>query len=371
MSFIRHYPTQDTSIANADPSVNDKDIRYANVGASEILNLYQTSEQNATASVLINFPTATPAAGETVWLKLFDAQHAETLPYGYTVWVHQLTQSWTEGTGLDMDYYTDLGVANDLSATLTTPWLSSSLTGAVSFSFANGHEDLEADVTVLTPSPFGFHIHISESFSDLYIKKFHSRQTHFPTKRPYLEYRLVDPTGTLSTKTVYTANTASYMGVEIDPTKFLSSTLAALSGSGTVLLSQTWVSNVDPTGALVASIPNLKPVYDASEAPKLQLQVQLKDWNPATALTASSVTPNVVLTKVYYRITDVITDEVLVPFADYTRTEYGDAGNWFSLNMASLPTGSLFQIDLRYEAPSGVFTLFPGTANRFRVISHG
>lgn len=373
MSFFRVFASRDVSIANADPSVGSKDISTVNVGASEILNLYKTSEFAATASILIDFSQSVPATGTQVFLKLFDAQHSNTLPTSYTVSVRPLEQNWSEGGGLDADYYTDSGTANWLSATNSSSW--AALTGATSATafFTNGHEDLEVDITALVPSLYGFRIDIVETGTDFYIKEFHSRQTHFPTKRPYLEYRRADAVlSTLTTSTLYAVVSGDYSGTVWAS----SSAWASYLSSGTMITQSAFNSIVDPTGAIVASLPSLKPVYDVVEVPALRLQCQRKDWNPATALTGSSVTPNVVLTKAYLRITDVITDEVLVPFStgalQYTRLSYDDSGSFFQIQMSSLPTGSLLQLDFLYEAPtgSGNWTLIPGTANRFRVTSH-
>jgi hypothetical protein len=375
MSFVRIYPSQDTSIASADPSAGSQDTTLSNVGASEILNLYRTSEFSSTASILIGFPQLVPLTGAQVVLKMFDAQHAETLPSSFNVIIRPIEQAWVEGVGHDMDFYTDSGVANFASATLSTSWIPLTGTTSATFFFQTGHEDIEVDVTSLVPSAYGFIVSIDVAATgDLYVKKFHSRQTHFPTKRPYLEYRLDYGSGVLSTSTLYTVVSGDYSGTVWAS----SSAWAPYIASGTMITSSVFTSVVDPTGALIASIPNLKAVYDTAEVVQLKLQAQLKDWNPATTHTGSSETPSVVLTKAYLRITDVITDEVLVPFStgsapEYTRLGYDDHGDFISLGMASLPTGSLLQLDVIYEAPtgSGNWTLIPGYANRFRVISHG
>jgi hypothetical protein len=301
-----------------------------------------------------------------------------------------------------MDYYTDLGWANWTSASVSGGWtvpggdsrtaldprldtglpIPFDVTTSSSAYFYNGHENLDVDVHkavfnwLANGNNFGFFIQIDPALTstDYYIKKFHSRQTHFPTRRPYLEVRWANPTATLTTASLYKVMTGDYSG-----TLWTSSSVwAPYVMYGTMEVVTRFSATVDPSVQIVATLPSLKPVYDTVEVPTLQLQCQLKDWNPATALTASSVTPNVVLTKVYYRITDVVTDEVLVPFStgssiEYTRLGYNDEGSYFKLYMNSLPTGSLMQLDFIYEAPtgSGNWTLIPGTANRFRVISNG
>lgn len=407
MPFYRIYPSQDTSIADGDPAVGSKNISSASVGASEILNLYRTVEEFQTqANILIKFdlaqiPSEALASGAVYQLRMFDAQHAETIPTEFSAIIYQATRNWQEGAGLDMDFYTDLGWANWFSASVSSSW---SLSGGDSRTdldprldtglpvpfdtsvtssafFYTGHENLDADVHkavfnwLANGNNFGFFIQIDPSLTgtDYYIKKFHSRQTHFPTRRPYLEVRWNPPTEALSTQTFLKVVSGSYSGT----TWTSSSMWAPYVASGTMVPVVDYSMVVDPTGALVAQLPGLKPTFDALETPTLRLQCQLKDWNPATAPTGSADTPNVVLTKAYLRITDVITDEVLVPFSTGTLIEpsrlgYDNDGSYFKLFMSSLPTGSLLQIDFLYEAPtgSGNWTLIPGTANRFRVISH-
>lgn len=408
MAFYRIYPSKDTSIASGDPSVGTKDITGSNVGAAEILNLYRTVDEFRTqANILVQFditqiPAIALASGALYQLRMFDAQHCDTIPTEFNAIIYQATRNWSEGAGHDMDYYTDLGWANWVSSSATSSWavtggdnrtdidpmldiglpipFDTSITSSAYF--YTGHEDLDADVHravfnwLSNGNNYGFFIQIDPALTatDYYIKKFHSRQTHFPTRRPYLEVRWSDGSGTLSSRTIYTVVSGDYSGT-VWPS---SSAWAPYLSSGTMVTSTAYSSVVDPTGVLTSNIPSLKAVYDASEVVELELQSQLKDWSPATAHTASSGTPNVVLTKVYYRVTDVITDEVLVPFTtgsviEYTRLRYDDSGSYFKFYMNSVPTGSLLQFDFLYEAPtgSGNWTLIPGTANRFRVISNG
>ena len=58
--------------------------------------------------------------------RLFNAQHSRTVPEDYTITVNPLSQSWQEGTGLDLVEYKDetkgnIG-SNWMSASNTTGW---------------------------------------------------------------------------------------------------------------------------------------------------------------------------------------------------------------------------------------------------------
>lgn len=375
MGFIRYYPTKDTSISNADPAAGSIDTSDSNIGASEILNLYRTSDHAATSSILIGFdPMPT---GSVAYLKMFDAQHSSTLPSGYVIKIQPLEQDWSEGTGLDADYYSDIGTANWLSATNSSSWGPTTGTLSATFDVVNGHEDLEVDITALTSSmTHGLSVKIDPAWpGDYYIKEFHSRHTHFPTKRPYIEHRFADWTGSFSMQNIYTATTGPYSGSVFSTATFTAAMLNTLVTSGTLTASAMPAVTVDPTGALVSQISDLRAVYDADEVVTLHLNTRLKDWNPATVATASVAAPSVILTSMYYRITDVVTGEVVVPFGiipiAYTKLSYNDNGNYFKLHMGSLPEGQLLQIDFIYQTPVGDWIVLPGTANRFRVTTNG
>lgn len=423
MAFKRYYPSRDTSVANYDPAAGSKDVSFANVGASEILNLYQTTEGGSArvrsysvgeyltssifpegayypvsgsylsgvaafsgalhwsgsvyqlapgagvAKVLIDFvdPIVIPSSGSpAVFMKLFDAQHDQTLPVGYTVIVRPVEQDWTEGAGHDLDFYTDLGVANFLSATLSSAWVSPTGTASATFSrFVTGHEDLEIDLTGILISSAGFEIYIDPSLSgsDLYIKKFHSRQSHFPTKRPFIEVRWNDfVSGPLSTTPVLLVTASGpWSGSYVE--KWNTSSFGCVTASVTNSL-------VDPTGALNFSLYDLKPVYDSSEVTRLHLYAQPKAWNPAETLSASSGLSGTVLTNAYYRVVDAVTDEVLVPFGSgspaYTKMSYDDRGNYFDFYMPNMPTGTLLRFDFEYDI-SGTRTFVAGDEFKFRV----
>ena len=371
MSFKRYYPTKDTFIANFDPpSVGLKSISGSNMGASEILNLYRTVENSATASILLDFePIGLPSVvSHSMILKLFDAQHAETLPTDCNLVISFIEQAWTEGAGHDLDYYTDTGFANWNSATLSTPWAATTGTSTASFYLSTGHEDLEADITTLATESFGFKIDIDPAMptgTDYYIKKFHSRHTHFPTKKPYIEVRAEDYTGVLTTSSFLIGTTGTFSGTVIPPWA------TVLSTSMSAVLAYSTNSIVDPTGALVAHL-DVSHIYFSDEVVDLHLTVRSKDYNPATVATASSDTPGTVLMDAYYRVVNERTGEVVVPYGTgtvkYTKLSWNDSGNYFRIYMDSLPTGTLMRFDFIYSINSGTWTSLPGDDFTFRII---
>ncbi len=368
MAFRRLYPTKDCFVTNVKSGYYSG--TYANTGASEILQLFKTVQGPSYAHILIQFGSVPVVPSATYVLHLHDAEHAETLPFAYKAYVYPNDyQDWSEGRGHDLDTWQDSGTANWLSATNVTPW---PVTGAAppsasvsaTFSFDAGYEDLDVDVTPFATTSYGFFIQVDPAAEadgyDYYVKMFHSRHTHFPVRRPYLEVRWNDASGTLSTGSQYFLVTGSgaFSGVQLDPRH-----TGTLSG----VLTASYVVNVNPTGSVVVSMPGLRPVYDSAEVVTLHLQVVTKDWNPAVVSTASSELTGVVLTSATYRIVDDLSEEVVVPFGTHTSMSWDDSGSRFPLSMSALPTGSVFRLEFKYDVADGV-KYISGTDFKFRVI---
>jgi len=128
MAIKRFIANKDTTIVNAYKQNLTTRASSANMGAADILETYTVYKQAGTASselarILVDFPVGeiaasraandVPASGSVTWyLRMFNAEHAETLPNNYTLRVSAISQSWDEGYGLDMHQYLDPGVDN-------------------------------------------------------------------------------------------------------------------------------------------------------------------------------------------------------------------------------------------------------------------
>jgi hypothetical protein len=381
MAFRRLYPTKDTFVANYDGLL---EITASNMGASEILNLYSGTIEfpNQKANILIQFDWSatgtmpTGSATPVYKLQMFDAQHSQSIPTNYQAWISPMTQDWSEGAGHDLDYYTDSGMASWMSASTTASWtiFNGGYPDYVSLpyateTFSTGHEDLNVDVTDLLANHAadvvnkGLFIQVQPLLptgSNYYIKKFHSRHTHFVTKKPFLEVAWADWTGTLTTSTLYISTVGAFSGTEVPQW------LTASHTASTVHVTN---SLVDPTGALVASMPHLRPIYFSVETVRMQLKVRPFDYNPSVVATASADSPGTVLMDAYYRIVNERSGEVLVPFDEVsksTKLSWNDYGNYFDIHMGSLPTGTLMRFDYLYNI-SGSSTMISGSDFTFRI----
>jgi hypothetical protein len=348
----RIFPKKDCFITNY--KVRDREMTGSNTGASEVLYLLKMAkspQSGSRAHVLVQFDKAqlpVVSGSASYILHLSDCQHAETLPYDYTACVYPIGQQWTEGRGHDLDYYSDLGNANWLTASNGVPWNIPGaypwITGSIpsaSFHFDDGGEDLEVDVSeiitgsVLSPfnGDYGFLVTLDPTLEadseDYYIKMFHGRRTTFEGKRPYLEMRSTDWTGSYDYEGEY-----------------------------------------DPSGQVVTSIYNLKTAYDNTEEVRLRVEVRRKDWNPSIVLTGTVAGSPAVLTEAYYRVVDDHNDTVAIDFGtgslQHTRLSWDAEGNYFDLDMDSLDEGVVYRIDLLYRS-SGTLTFIHGIDNKFRI----
>lgn len=330
--------------ASKDNFITNKQVRgtavtASNAGASEVLQIFATVAPAQTASALIAFQTASVlaaysssyASGSIQWMLHLSNVETENPNAGsFDIIVLPLEIDWDEGKGQDIDYWTDKSNSNWTYAKNATAWTNagakpSSPVVSASAHFDTGHEDLSVDITEMTASmPYGLWIGLTgTNGSDVYLKAFRSRHTHFPQFQPYLEARWNDFTG-------------SYDSALVDV--------------------------VDATGILVGGIYNLKSVYDRQESPILRTYLRPKDWNLAVVTTGSSDVSGTILTNAYWQVVDNFTDEVLIPFGTgsslHTKMSYNDRGNYFKFPMQNLVPGLTYRFDIGYYDIEGVWNVF-------------
>ena len=258
MAIKRYTATEDNTITNAFRSNLTIRGTGSNQGASDILEVFslygQTIDSNTTSGsqelsrILVKFPVEGTAEGQIkaartageipasgnvdFFLKLYNAKHSQTVPRAPKVNIFAVSQSWNEGTGLDMEEYKDIGTSNWLQRESATSWgkvggeyHTASYTAAngtmpgYTFTFENGPEDLEINVTSLveewiagTQPNYGFGVFLTSSqeafFSasagvdsgsilhnpdgakdSFFTKKFFARGTQFFFKKPVIEAR--------------------------------------------------------------------------------------------------------------------------------------------------------------------------------------
>jgi hypothetical protein len=224
MAIKRYFANADTTITNAFKANLVSRGVSGNMGLSDILEVFSIYGQSNPSSselsrVLVQFPTSDisldraagliPASGSVSWyLKLYNAKHSSTTPKDFTLVVNQVSSSWDEGEGLDMEEYSDIGTANWINAASsssgTSSWASQGgdyhTSPTATQAFDTGVENLVVDVSSMveqwlagTKQNYGFGVRLSSSLEQqaksFYTKKFFARGSEFFFYRPVLEAR--------------------------------------------------------------------------------------------------------------------------------------------------------------------------------------
>lgn len=240
MGIKKYFASKDNTLTNAFKNNLLTRGTGSNMGAADILEAFvihgQTSASlteapsagNASAAeqsrFIIQFPisniSSDMAAGILpnnsgslkFHLNLYNAPHGSSTPLDFTLDLKMLSQSWTEGRGLDMDNYTDLGVSNWISSSVGSSWsqqggsyLAGSKTSA-SISFPTGLENVSLDVTdqvykwLGATNNYGFMLKFPDSSvsgsESLYTKKFLVAQVNFIFTAPLLKLAGILPAET-------------------------------------------------------------------------------------------------------------------------------------------------------------------------------
>ena len=137
MALKRYTASADTTIANAyRPDLSTR-ATGANMGASDVLDVFSIYGRYSTSSAelsraLVQFPITDisadrtsdliPASGSVnFYLRMFNASHTKTVPKDAKYVFMMVSQSWQEGIGLDMESYKDLTLGGEGSN-----WMSAS-----------------------------------------------------------------------------------------------------------------------------------------------------------------------------------------------------------------------------------------------------
>lgn len=210
--IVRAFADRDTTITNLE--VSGVPATGSNFGGSEVLKIFKIVQNGGNdppgiARVIAHFPVdpfiSAVQAGQmphntNFTLRLFGFPHLGRLPAdGFVVQAQALSESWSEGTGLDIF---DPGYANWTDRMQGVPWAVSGSTGTGSIYsciLEDNTSDLSLDVTnlvgqyisgALDPAD-GVVISLTpaeESDGFQYDDKlFHSSKTHLLDKRPYIQ----------------------------------------------------------------------------------------------------------------------------------------------------------------------------------------
>ena len=169
MGIKRYIASQDTSITDSFKENLVTRGTGSNMGSSDSLELFSIYAQATTSSlersrILVQFPIETitsdrasgliPSNGSVkFYLKLSNVAHPFTVPKKFTALVQAVSRSWDEGSGLDMERYSDAGFANWEYASDGVQWTTQGgdfhVSPTFSQFFEKGNEDLSTDIKVI------------------------------------------------------------------------------------------------------------------------------------------------------------------------------------------------------------------------------
>ena len=222
MGIKRYTANADTTITNAYKENLKTRATGSNMGLADSLEVFHIYGQESSSSaensrVLINFPISDivteraageiPASGSVSWfLRVHNVTHPATLPKNYNMTITAVSRSWDEGTGMDMEGYSDIGYANWIDASSsslgTSSWTAAGgdyhASPAYTVYFDNGTEDIEVDISTLVEQwvtgskgryGVGIKMENESALSSSYTKKFSARGSQYFFNRPTLEAR--------------------------------------------------------------------------------------------------------------------------------------------------------------------------------------
>ena len=232
MGIKRYVAIADNTITNQFNEALQARNTKGNTGLADSMELFKIYGQVTSASVeqsriLIKFPVnetdlrsgirtikqdrdagILPKSGSVkFYMKLSDVRHPDTVPSNFKLVAHPLTKNWTEGNGVDLDEYSDIGQSNWLSASSGVGWSSAGgdYSTALTFQqeFDTGFEDFVVDVssyveqtisgTLNSGNNYGLIVLFTSSLlsdsNSYYTKKFSARSSEYFFNRPIIEAR--------------------------------------------------------------------------------------------------------------------------------------------------------------------------------------
>lgn len=221
MAIKKFYATKDNTITNQYLE-NSTTLRAtgSNGGQADSLSIFKLYDRLGTsetelARTIIDFDLTEisaarsdgtlPASGSvSFFLNMYNARHPFTVPRDIKLLVHPVSRPWSEGTGVDVDNFTDQDVSNWVSASLAADWTTAGGDYVDGYdkiiSLTTGLEDITVDVTDIIEdtlksliNSYGFGIQLSGTLetdtNNYYIKKFFARSSEYFFKRPTIEAR--------------------------------------------------------------------------------------------------------------------------------------------------------------------------------------
>jgi len=320
-----------------------------NAGRDEILEigkLYYGSSKDI-ARTFIKFDVSNVETGSEwkAYLNLKSA-NSEEIPLQYTVYANAVSQSWTMGTGTKFDNVTSDGISwkyrngvdswqdNVIAGTAVfTPGTTGSAnaeggtwyTGSeASQSFDNTPDDIRMDVSGI------INLWLSGSLPNNGFVVHHSLEVENDT----LDYGLLK-FFSKETNTIYEPK----LEIVWDDSSFNTGSLQPITGSNS--------SDILENSKIV--VTNLQKEYFHNT--KTKVRVKGRDIYPAKSFgtTFEYDQSKYLPTSSYYQIEDYRTNEIIIPFGQYSKLSCDSKSNYFMLNTTSYPINRAYRLKLKIE----------------------
>jgi len=266
---------------------------------------------------------------------------SEELPLEYTIYANPLSGSWEMGIGTRFDNVSTAGVtwnyregdtkkewlentlnlgtdANPNNGTGGTWWTGWSGTQSYSYQTADINMDVKSILRAWMSGSIpndGFLLRYSDvvenNTEDYGILKFFSKETH----------------------TIYQPK----ISIGWDDQTFVTASLSPLSSED-----------------IKVSISNLKKEYKLGSTAKLRILARelypLKTFTNTFAYNSVKYLPQTT----YYQIKDFVSDDVIVPFSDYSKVSCDSNGNYINLNLSNWEANRTYKIEFKIEQNESV-----------------
>ena len=321
-----------------------------NTGLDEILEVSKTYYGNLkdVAHSLIKFDTTQLStlisSGEVTMtsaeLILRECESSE-IPLDYTIYAYQVSQSWDMGIGTRFDEISTDGVSWN-KRTTTDNWLIGGYTTDTTGSF-NGKGGVWYTTSVATQS-------FSYETSDIQMDVLEPMNSWLSGSVPNEGWILkhssevendTDDYGQLKffskeTNTIYQPK----VRIGWDDSSFVTGSLTELDADD-----------------IHVTFKRLKSRYKRGSKPEIRVfgreKYPLKTYTNTYGYTDVKYLPETT----YYQVKDVITDEVIVPFSDYTKVSCDSNGNYFKLNLTNWEYSRDYYIEIKVDR-NGVIEYF-------------
>ena len=224
MAIKRYKAIADNTIANGYQENLATRATGSNMGQADVSEVYSIYGRESTTSselsrIISSFDVLSISGDRTAgvipatdkvkfYLRLYNAETSKTVPKDFKLVVEAISRAWTEGDGLDLENYKDLGVSNWISASQGVAWTAPGgdyhATPTYEQTFETGLEDLEIDITTLVEewitgaggggkTNYGVGVRLTSSVesatTSYYTKRFFARGTQYFFKKPVIEAR--------------------------------------------------------------------------------------------------------------------------------------------------------------------------------------